>query len=205
MPVITISGKPGSGSTTIAKLLAEKLNIKHFSAGRMWKDIARGKIKEQYYFPIFNKLCSEKNIVLPELKAQDDSTAVLLLWNTEIGKSLKFNEALDNLQKQLAQEGNIVFDGKLSIHMIPDATISVWLKGQERIRAKRLAERDDKTIFQAITMLQERETKERKEWENMYGFDYFTQEKEADLVVDSTEKSLEEVSDLILRELDNKL
>ena len=47
--VIAISGLPGSGSTTIAKLLAKNLSLEYFSPGQLFKDIASGKYKEKSY------------------------------------------------------------------------------------------------------------------------------------------------------------
>ena len=46
MPVIVISGKPGCGSSTTAKLLAKKLNLRHFSLGDYNKAHAK-KAKDQ--------------------------------------------------------------------------------------------------------------------------------------------------------------
>jgi len=62
--IITISGKAGSGKSTVAKQLAKKLNLKHYSIG----DIMR-------------KLAKEKNISLNELSklAEKDKTIDLTL------------------------------------------------------------------------------------------------------------------------------
>ncbi|MBU5688211.1 MAG: AAA family ATPase, partial [Candidatus Aenigmarchaeota archaeon] len=38
MVVIAVSGLPGSGSSTLSKLLAEKLNLNYFSPGEYFKD-----------------------------------------------------------------------------------------------------------------------------------------------------------------------
>ena len=38
--VITISGEPGAGKSTTAKLLAKKLSCKHYSTGDFMRDMA---------------------------------------------------------------------------------------------------------------------------------------------------------------------
>ena len=56
--IITISGKPGSGKSTIAKILAEKLKLKHYSAG----DFRREKAKKLCLsLEEFNKLGEKKD------------------------------------------------------------------------------------------------------------------------------------------------
>ena len=41
--IITISGIAGSGKSTVAKLLAKKLNYNHYSIGEFMRDIAKEK------------------------------------------------------------------------------------------------------------------------------------------------------------------
>ncbi|MFO8015868.1 MAG: AAA family ATPase, partial [Candidatus Woesearchaeota archaeon] len=40
---ITISGKPGSGKSTVARLVAERLGLNHYSLGDMQREVAREK------------------------------------------------------------------------------------------------------------------------------------------------------------------
>ncbi len=41
--IITISGKAGSGKSTIAKQLAKKLGLKHYSTGDFMRQMAKDK------------------------------------------------------------------------------------------------------------------------------------------------------------------
>ena len=41
--IIAISGKAGSGKSTIAELLAKKLKLKHYSIGNLMREMAKKK------------------------------------------------------------------------------------------------------------------------------------------------------------------
>lgn len=199
--VIAISGPPGSGSTTTAKLLAQKLNLNYFSLGQVFKDISRGKVKEAFYYPTFKQLCNQKNLVIPEFEESDDSSGALNLWQTEFGKSPTLHKTIDDLQIELANQGNIIIDAKLSLHMNKDANKKVWLFANLEERSKRSAKRDGLDHQKAIEIVRKRQDTERKEWSSIYGIDYFDQENLANLKIDTTFKSPEEVVNFIISNL----
>lgn len=179
MVVIAISGQPGCGSTTVGKLLAGKLGIKFFSLGDYTKKAALHAHKT----PIEGK------------RARD-------FWLSKKGSSKEFHQHSDALQKRLARKGNIVIDAKLAVHMLdglPD--LRVWLKAPVGERAKRYAKRDKVSIAEARKILKEKENLERANWKKMYGFDYFKQEKNADIVIDVADKKPEEIAASIISSL----
>ncbi len=173
MVVIVISGMPGCGSSTTAKLLAEKLGLAHYSVGDYNKSHAS----------IGNE--TQKSITM---------------WTGLKGKLLrKFHVDSDKIARQVAKGGNVVIDGKIAIRMIKGKyDLSVWLKTDEKIRAERYAERDSATIKISTENLLKKEKLERKNFRRIYGFDYFDQEKEADLVIDTGSKTPEEIVEEII-------
>lgn len=188
MVVIVISGQPGAGSTTTARLLAERKNLRYFSPGRVFKDIGRGTLKEQFYYREFKQRCDQLSLEIPNFSATNDTKSTLDLWNTSFGKDSRLHKVLDDLQKLVALQGDAVLDGKLSLHMIPNATLKVWLKASRAKRAERTNRRDG-SFEDAEKKLHERESIERNEWHAMYGIDYWAQEALAHLVIDTTDKS----------------
>ncbi|MBR9679160.1 MAG: AAA family ATPase [Nanoarchaeota archaeon] len=201
MTVISISEKPGAGSSTTAKLLAKKLGIKHFSPGRVFKDIGLGIVKKQYYYPLLKELCEEKKLEIPLLSATNDSNAVTSFWKTPLGKSKELHNILDELSNNLARKDNIVIDGKLAVKLVKKSDLRVWLEASLQIRAKRTSKRDSINQQTAEKLILEREEKERKEWQKIYGFDYFNQKEEADLIINTSKISPEQIVEKIISTL----
>jgi len=195
---IVISGLPGSGNSTVARLLAKKLSWKYFSPGQLFKDISRGCEREQYYFNDFEKICKSKNLEIPEFKENNISNAVLNLWSTNFGKNPDFHKSIEELQVKLAEKGKIVIDGKLSLRTINQSKNKIWLKSSLDSRAKRIAKRDGLNLENSKILIEKRQEKERAEWKKIYGFDYFEQEKEANMVIDSSNIFPNQVVDKIL-------
>jgi len=82
---ITISGPPGSGKTTVAKILSEKLKIKLISAGS-----------------VFRQLAKEKGMSLEDFSR-------LAEINPEI------DILIDKMQREMAErEKNAIIEGRLS-------------------------------------------------------------------------------------------
>ncbi len=158
--VIAVSGPPSAGSSTIAMGLAKKLKLKFFAPGLIEKK--HGKSYKQ-------------------------SEAALKGWQTRTVKSKKFHQNLDKLQIEIAKKGGVVICGKLSIHFLKGiADFTIWLDVPLKVRAKRAVERDKIPLKEAMAKISERERIERKEWKRIYGFDYFDQKKQADIVFDSS-------------------
>ena len=203
--VIIISGIPGSGNTTIAKLLAEKLSLDYFSMGQLFKDIASGRYKEKNYFDKLLSLCEERKLTIPSFSSSNDSEGALNLWETDFGRSREFHEVIDELQRNLAERGKIVIDGKLSLFIVKNADFKIWLKSESENRVARTSTRDSLEKDKTLEIINKRHEKERAEWKKIYGLDYLEQEKLADIVIDTTHSSPKEIVEKIISFLNQKI
>ncbi len=167
MTVVAVSGPPGAGTSTIAKKIAEKLDIKYFSPGQYMKKKAGGK----------------------------ETEAAFRGWESEELSSESFHNDIDEMQRQVARKGDVVIDGKLSVHMIKEyADLKIFLTAPIDVRAKRSSKRDEMDFEEVKTTLKKRQEEEVKNWEEMYGFNYIEKQKEdADVVIDTSDKSIEEI------------
>ncbi len=169
--VIVVSGPPGVGSSTIAKILAKKLKLRYFSPGKIFKSHARA----------------------PEAKAALD------VWKTDFGKSSETHKNLDEGQIEIAKKGGVVICGKLSIHFLKDlADYKIWIDAPIEVRAKRAAGRDKVPIENTLKQIKEREDAERSEWKKIYGFDYLDLKNSADIIVDNSKLTPNETVQRIL-------
>jgi predicted cytidylate kinase len=181
MVVVALAGQPGCGSSTTGKLLAKKLGVEFFSLGS------------------WNK---SQLLSLEGRRAKTETESSIEMWKNNKGASKDFHFNSDMMQKTKASEGNMVIDAKLSIHMLRGfCDISIWLKADFSVRTKRIAERDKIKIKDAKNRLGEKEKLERENWKQIYGFDYFEQEKEADLVIDVGKKAPLQIVGVILKEI----
>jgi cytidylate kinase len=140
---ITVSGLPGSGTTSISRYLAEHHGFDMISAGE-----------------VFRQLAKEHNLTLAEfgrLAEQDPA----------------FDKMIDARQKEIAQtQNNIVVEGRLSGWMVPQADLKVWLHAPIGCRIKRIATRDavtDERTAEALTL--EREACEAGRYRSYYDID----------------------------------
>jgi len=171
--IITISGRAGSGKSTVAKLLAKKLKLRHYSIGDLMRNMAK-----------------EKGISLSELSKIAE-------------KDNKIDTELDDRQKKLGEkEDNFVIDGRLSSVFIPNS-VKIFLDANKHERAKRILKdkRDEEKGVSAeeiMHKLKEREKSEIKRYKEYYGFDCYDK-KYYDFIVDTTDSKPELVVEKVIK------
>ena len=139
---ITVSGPPGSGTTTLAKALSSRFDLEHVSSGDVFRSMAR-----------------ERDMSLAEFGrvAEEDP---------------EIDREIDERQAEIARENNdIVLEGRLSGWMAEEADMRVWLDAPLDVRAERVAEREGQTVEEARVEIEEREASESKRYQEIHGID----------------------------------
>jgi len=176
---ITISGEPGSGKSTIAKLLAQKLGLKHMSSGDFMRNLAK---KRGVAFMELTKQALED----PEIDKEIDST--LERWGKE--------------------QDDFVIDARLGFHFIPDS-LKIFLIVDDDEAAKRIYEQkreDEKanvTLEQTKHNIKTRIEIEKQRYMKLYNLDYFDKSN-YDIVYDTSGKKGEENCEELLALLREK-
>ena len=171
--IITISGKAGSGKSTVAKFLSEKLRLKHYSIGDLMRAVA-----------------IEKGISLIELNRL-----------AEKDKSIDFE--LDSKLKELGKtKDNFVVDGRLTAFFIPHADIRIFLDADDKVRAKRILldrrqHEKSSNLKEALGNIRKREESERKRYKKYYGINYMDK-KFYNFVIDTTKLNPNQVVEKII-------
>lgn len=153
-PVIAIDGPAGAGKSTIAKLLAKKLNFLYIDTGAMYRALAH-KVIKQGIDPKKKArvadLASETNILLTVnangkscvfLDGEDVTKAIrtpevtMLVSSVAMIPDVRLN--LVKHQREMASAGGVVMDGRdIGTYVLPDAEIKFFLTASLEERAKR--------------------------------------------------------------------
>jgi predicted cytidylate kinase len=174
MTTITISGNPGSGKSTVAELLEQKLGIKYIYSGMIFRELA-----EKYNMTLeeFGKYCEE---------------------NSEIDKEL------DDRQLEILKEGNVILEGRLSGWLAHSNNISAFkvaIVTDLDIRAMRIVNREKGNVEKRKKEILERERSENTRYKKYYNVD-LKDTSIYDIVIDSGDKTPEEIVDIIIQNLD---
>ncbi|OQD59073.1 cytidylate kinase [Methanobrevibacter arboriphilus JCM 13429 = DSM 1125] len=139
--IITIGGLAGSGTTTAADVLSKKIDIPFISAGSIFRDMAK-----------------EKEMSLIEFsKYAEDNTAIDI--------------ELDKRQSEIAKNSeNLIVEGRLSAYFV-EADLRIWLLAPLDIRAKRVSNRESKSLEVVIEETIIREESEALRYLDIHNID----------------------------------
>ena len=168
--LVTISGLPGSGTTTVSRLVAAALDLERVPGGE-----------------VFRLMAQEAGMTLADFGAHAQH-------HPEIDRELD-----DRLQARAAQGGCVV-ESRLAGWLATRGglpAVRVWVRCADAVRARRVAERDGTTVAEAGADNAARADLERARYREVYGLD-LDDLGLYDLVLDSTETPAEELADTIV-------
>lgn len=183
--IITITGDPGSGKSTIGKRLAETLNYEHYYMGQIRRDAAK---KRGMTLTEYNKF-GETN---PETDFEVDD------YQRELGKT----------------KDNFVIEGRTSWFLIPDSIklyIAVSpLEGAKRVfkhlQGENMRNEDNelKTVEDVLASHKKREKSDALRYKKYYQKDC-SDVNNFDLVVDTTNLNPDEAFNKVLEYVQQKI
>ncbi len=172
--IISISGKPGAGKSTVTKLLAEKLGMKHFYMGGIIRNMAK-----------------EKNQTLQEFYVN----------NTDVDKLVDdYLTSLGQEEDNFLVESRTAFHFiPHSIKIYLDVDLE---EGARRIleESQKENERNEKkyeSLEEAKEWVQKRLETEKEHYKNLYNFDAHDKEN-YDYIIDTTDMTIEEVQEKLI-------
>jgi len=168
--LITISGLPGSGKTTVARLLSKWSGVPLIYAG-----------------DLFRKEAEERGLTLEQFNELAESDH-------------RIDQKLDERMATYARQGGYVLEGRLAAFIAlqegADA-FKVWLTASDAVRAQRVSQREGKDAATVRRLNDARQRSDAKRYREIYGFD-LNDTTPYDLILNSDHQGPEALADEIL-------
>ncbi len=171
--VVTVSGLPGSGTSTACRILQQQLGFRWVNTGQLFREMAKEHGMDLNQFGQY---------------AQEHH---------------QIDKELDRRQLELARQGRIILEGRLSGQVLKRgkaAGVAVWVDAPEAVRLARVSSRDGMSVEQAREFTLTREALERARYLEIYGID-LADFSVYDLVLDSSQLSPEAIVQAIILRL----
>lgn len=159
---IAIDGPAGAGKSTIAKLLAEKLNYVYIDTGAMYRAVTylffqkEQSFDEQKISEIaknlnveFKNIDSKNTVWIDKKNISNDIRSTLVTAKvSKVAAISAVRSYLVEKQRCLGEKGNVILDGRdIGTVVFPNADFKIYLNASVEIRAKRrFDELKDKNI-----------------------------------------------------------
>ena len=159
--LITLSGLPGSGTSTLARTVASQLGIDHLDGGT-----------------VFRAMAAERGLSLAEFAHVAEADDAI-------------DRALDDRLVERAREGEVLLESRLAGWLATRAGLAalrVWIHCDEEERARRVGGRDGHQPEEALATNRRREASERTRYLGFYGID-LTDLSPYDVILDSTDQA----------------
>ena len=169
--IITIGGLAGTGTTTLAGVLSERLDTPYLSVGS-----------------IFREMAAERGMSVLEFSEFAEG-------NDDIDKEI------DKRQAQKAREtDNLIVEGRLSAFFVDNADLKICLVTPFDVRSKRIAEREDKSVEVAKDEIITREKSEALRYMEIHNIDISNMEV-YDLIINTDSFDPQSISEIIIQTL----
>lgn len=143
--IVTVSGPPGSGTSTVSRLLSEELEWAYVNAGQIFRQLAK------------------------------EAGGSLADYGQRAEEDPQIDQKLDARMVETARQlERVILEGRMTgwmaqRHGLP--ALKVWLEASAEARAGRISERDSKPMAQALEEMVERERSEAKRYCEIHNID----------------------------------
>ena len=210
--VIALDGQAGAGKSTIAKIIADKLNINYIDTGAMYRAITYKCLKsnvdinnEEEVIKLAqeteidfrdNNLYLDKEIVKEEIRTMEVSNNV-----SNVAKIKEVRYLMVDVQRDIGKRSSVILDGRdIGSYVFPNADFKFFLVAtpEERgmRRYKELTEKGYETSLDEII----KDIIKRDEIDSNREFAPLVKAKDA-IEIDTTGKTINDVVDSVLSKI----
>ena len=168
--IVSISGPPGSGKTTLAEAISEKFALELVLTGQIFREMAEERGMELAEFGRYAEEHPEVDIELDNL-------------------------VIKRIKDGMKDGKDMLLEGRLAGFMLHRAGIpsfKIYVTASPEVRAGRIQKREGGSVDEIMEPMMEREACERERYMNVYSFD--TNDMGIyDMVIDSSNMDVETV------------
>jgi len=217
--IIAIDGPAGVGKSTMGKLIARELGFLYIDTGAIYRAITWKVLKNSINInneEMISTLVSDTCITIERAnnKSLNDYYPIFVdgedvteeIRNPRIDQNVsqiarlpKIRKQLIYLQRELADKGNIVMEGRdIGTVILPQADIKFYFTASEEERIKRRFKELINKGYSVDYEVVKKQIIQRDKIDSMRKYAPLIKAKDA-IIIDSTEKNIEEVKDKILK------
>lgn len=218
--VVAIDGPAGTGKGTVAKIVADRLNLIYIDTGAMYRAVCVKALKNKIEPEELEKIEKILKDISIKLIRENDTQKVLLdgkdvteqirtpkvdSYVAKFAAIKQVREKMTPLQRAMRCEGNIIMEGRdITTVVFPDAEVKIYLDATVEERAKR---RYKQNIEKGIDCTYEEVLKSIKERHILETTRKIAPLKKADdaVYLDTTKLSIEEVVQRIIGIINEKI
>ena len=218
--VVAIDGPAGTGKGTVAKKVADRLNLIYIDTGAMYRAVCVKALKNKIEPEELEKIEKILKDISIKLIRENDTQKVLLdgedvteqirtpkvdSYVAKFAAIKQVREKMTPLQRAMRSEGNIIMEGRdITTVVFPDAEVKIYLDATVEERAKR---RYKQNIEKGIDCTYEEVLKSIKERHILETTRKIAPLKKADdaVYLDTTKLSIEEVVQRIIGIINEKI
>lgn len=215
--IVAIDGPAGSGKGTITKNVERKLGFLNLDTGATYRCVALEtlrnnlrldqeteiiKIAKNIKIEINNK--RDKDIIY--LNGEDVSTKIrekeVTAIVSQVSSIISVREEMVKVQRNLAKGKNVIVEGRdIGTVVFPNADLKIYLDASEEIRAqRRYKENQEKGID--MTYEEVLENVRMRDYNDMHKKVGALKKAEDAIIIDSTNLTIEEVTDKVIEEIE---
>ncbi len=211
--VVAIDGPAGTGKGTIAKLIAQELNLVNIDTGAMYRSITLEAIRQGINSIEEKEKLIEiaKNIKI-EMTNNNGEQEIFLngenvskeIRSTEVSGFVsqvssipEIRELMVNLQRKMAEGKNVIMEGRdITTVVFPNANVKIYLDADVEERAKRRY-KENKEKGMQTTFEETLEAMKKRDYNDMHKPVGALKIAEDAIVVDTTNMTIEEVKEKV--------
>ena len=218
-PIIAIDGPAGSGKSTVAKQLANRLGYLYIDTGAMYRAVAWKSLQERIFLSEPDTITALAERMVIHFERTDGQR--IIVDDTDVTEAIRTPEVtqlsspvsaipgvrvrLVEMQRQMGREGGVVMEGRdIGTVVFPEAEVKVFLTASSEERARRraveLAVKGVKTDISLVA----KDMKERDTRDSTREHAPLKQAPDA-IHIDTDGMSIEEVIQAVLRIHDGKV